>query len=210
MLLPFGKTKKPACSDEDIRAGLAKGSGSGRDTAIRCLYATCLPAVKRLVLQNSGTETDAEDLFQDALCILLRNIDILEKEMTGSPQAYLRSIARRQWLNVLRARRSRGGHWEEFKDEGTPDDPDGMKELLERERFLDAQEACMALMTPKCQAILGSVYADDRQRMDDLATQQELANAHTARQTKYRCVQNLKACMLKKLALTDDDYESTI
>ncbi len=163
-----------------------------------------------MVLQNSGTEDDAEDLFQDVLCILLRNIDILEKEVTGSPRAYVRSIARKRWLNVLRTYRSRGGRPTEFRDEGEADEPPGMEELLERERFFEAQEACLAQMTPKCRAILSSIYTDDRQRMDTLAAQQELANAHTARQTKYRCLQSLKACILKRLTTTDDHHESTI
>lgn len=211
MVFPSGKTKKNVdCSDEAICAGLVQGSGRRRDEAIKCLYATCLPAIRGMVLKNSGTESDAEDLFQDVLCILLRNIDILEKELTGSPQAYLQSIARRRWLNVLRTHRSRGGRWAEFKDEGISDNPAGMTELLERERFFEAQEACLTQMTPKCQAILGSIYTNGRQRMDTLAEQQELANAHTARQTKYRCLQSLKACILKRLTMTDDDHESTI
>ena len=211
MLFSSGKIKKNAdCSDETIRAGLVqKNDSRKREAAVKCLYVTCLPAVKSMVLRNSGTEKDAEDLFQDALCILLRNIDLLEKEVTGSPQAYLRSIARRQWLNVLRSRRSQARRTE-LKDEGGPDEPAIMAELMERERLFEAQEACMAEMTPKCQAILESIYTDDRQSMDIVAAQQELANAHTARQTKYRCLQNLKTCILKRLTMTDDDHESTI
>lgn len=211
MLFSSGKIKKNVdCSDETIRAGLIEKNGNPtREAAIKCLYFTCLPSVKSMVLKNSGTEQDAEDLFQDALCILLRNIDLLEKEVTGSPQAYLRSIARRQWLNVLRARHSQARRTK-LEDGGESDEPASVAEFMERERLFEAQEACMTQMTPKCQAILESIYTDDRQSMDIVAAQQELANAHTARQTKYRCLQNLKTCILKRLTMTDDDHESTI
>jgi len=200
MLFSSGKTTKdPNCSDESVRSGLAHENSTVREKAIKCLYANCLPHVKNMVIHNSGTETDAEDLFQDALCILLYNIDILKKEVTGSPQAYLKSIARKKWLNTLRARRVHEGGQVEFKDEGLLDDPAGMEALLDRERLFDAQEACMAQMTPKCRSILDGIYFESRQRMDNLAESQDLANAHTARQTKYRCLLKLKDCIAKRL-----------
>lgn len=74
----------------------------GNSTAINYLYNKSYSQILNLVLSNNGFESDAKDLFQDAIMSLIHNI----RKGSYSPKAeistYLYSIARNQWLNILK------------------------------------------------------------------------------------------------------------
>ena len=57
-------------TDEAILQGLER-----RDRGvIRYVYKEYYPSIKFLIITNSGNETDAEDVFQDAMVIIFRKI----------------------------------------------------------------------------------------------------------------------------------------
>ena len=78
-------------SDEEIIAGLRK-----RDNRIlQYIYKNSFPPVKQLILHNAGSESDAKDIFQEALIVIfkkLRDEDSLKLEAAFSTYTY--SIAR--------------------------------------------------------------------------------------------------------------------
>jgi RNA polymerase sigma factor (sigma-70 family) len=84
-------------SDEAIIDGLKK-----RDSLIiRYVYKEYYPTIKFLITTNSGTETDAEDVFQDALVVLYRKISRENLVLTSSFKTFLYSICRNLWLQRL-------------------------------------------------------------------------------------------------------------
>lgn len=78
---------------------------NGDFSVIGELYANCYPAIRQFVLNNSGKEEDAEDVFQEALIALLSNSENLI--LTVRICAYLMSIVKNKWLNKLRQRKNR-------------------------------------------------------------------------------------------------------
>lgn len=191
-----GSQQKRDCSDEKVIIGLKTEAGKAFEQAVMCLYEICWPSVRAMVLQNSGSEADAEDLFQEAILSFLDNILNKGKEVESSIQAYFSAIARYQWLNELRRRPGKDAFVENMAKLETDE---GMEELLEKERIYLAIEDCKADMTPQCREILDSIYQPGRIDMETLAERLRLANAHTARQTKHRCMQRLKDCVREKL-----------
>lgn len=84
-------------SDESIIDGLKE-----RDNGIiRYIYKEYYPTIKFLITTNSGTETDAEDVFQDALVVLYRKIAKENLILTSSFKTFLYSICRNLWLQRL-------------------------------------------------------------------------------------------------------------
>jgi len=84
-------------SDESIIDGL-----KSRDNGIiRYIYKEYYPTIKFLITTNSGTETDAEDVFQDALVVLYRKIAKENLILTSSFKTFLYSICRNLWLQRL-------------------------------------------------------------------------------------------------------------
>lgn len=86
-------------TDEEILAGLRK-----RDNRVlQYIYKNSFNPVKQLILHNAGTENDAEDIFQEALIIIFKNLR--EKADFGLDSAfgtYIYSISRLLWLKHLR------------------------------------------------------------------------------------------------------------
>jgi RNA polymerase sigma factor (sigma-70 family) len=84
-------------TDEAILDGLKK-----RDSGIiRYVYKEYYPTIKFLITTNSGTETDAEDVFQDALVVLFKKIAREDLILTSSFKTFLYSICRNLWLQRL-------------------------------------------------------------------------------------------------------------
>ncbi len=84
-------------TDEAIVDGLKKQDSQ----IIRYVYKEYYPTIKFLITTNSGTETDAEDVFQDALVVLYRKIARENLILTSSFKTFLYSICRNLWLQRL-------------------------------------------------------------------------------------------------------------
>jgi len=86
-------------SDEEIITGLRK-----RDNRVlQYLYKNSFNPVKQLILNNTGSESDAEDIFQETLIIIFKKLkEEQDFELTSAFSTYLYSIARLLWLKQLR------------------------------------------------------------------------------------------------------------
>lgn len=84
---------------------LLKGLQRSDSRAVNAIYDLALPAVIDWVKQNSGSEADARDIFQDALIALYKKINQDNFELTCTLKSYIRIIARNLWLNKLRGKK---------------------------------------------------------------------------------------------------------
>ena len=67
------------------------------------IYKNAFNPVKQLVLHNAGNETDAEDIFQEALIIIFKKLrEEPDFSLTASFSTYMYSIARLLWLKHLK------------------------------------------------------------------------------------------------------------
>ena len=80
-------------------AGLRK-----RDNRVlQYIYKNSFTPVKQLILHNAGSETDAEDIFQESLIVIFKKLrDEPDLEIDSSFITYIYSIARLLWLKHLR------------------------------------------------------------------------------------------------------------
>ncbi len=87
-------------SDQDYLEGLKER----REEIITAIYHNHIDLIKRLVKQNSGSEEDAEDIFQDTMIILYEKLYDDELILTSSFKTFLYSICRNLWLQRLSKR----------------------------------------------------------------------------------------------------------
>ena len=69
---------------------------------IREVYDLALPAVIQWVRQNRGQESDARDIFQEALLALYKRLESGDFQLTCQLKSYLRILCRNLWLTRLR------------------------------------------------------------------------------------------------------------
>lgn len=86
-------------TDEEIIAGLRK-----RDNRVlQYIYKNAFNPVKQLILNNAGSDNDAEDIFQEALIIIFKKLkDQEDFQLTAAFNTYIYSISRLLWLKNLR------------------------------------------------------------------------------------------------------------
>ena len=80
---------------------------------IEKIYNELFPMIKRLIKFNSGTPSDAKDVFQEALMVIHSKIENDDFILCCSFKTFLYSICRNIWFNQLRNRK---GHFKEFTD----------------------------------------------------------------------------------------------
>lgn len=86
-------------TDQEIIIGLRK-----RDNRVlQYIYKNSYNAVKQLVVHNAGSDSDAEDIFQEALIIIFKKIrEDLDFKLTATFTTYIYSISRLIWLKHLK------------------------------------------------------------------------------------------------------------
>ncbi len=86
-------------SDDEILEGLKK-----RDNrTLQYIYSNHYDIVRQLIINNNGSDDDAEDVFQEALIIIFKRLkDEGQLELTSAFGTYIYSIARLIWLKKLR------------------------------------------------------------------------------------------------------------
>ncbi|MEX0987396.1 MAG: sigma-70 family RNA polymerase sigma factor [Bacteroidales bacterium] len=86
-------------ADEDIIRGLGK-----RDNhVIQFIYQNNFEKISLMILNNNGSEDDAEDIFQETLIIIFKRIrEDTAFELSSTFSTYIYSIARLLWLKKLR------------------------------------------------------------------------------------------------------------
>lgn len=78
------------------------------------LYEYNFDSLKRKIISEGGTESDAQDIFHDALMVLFVKIKKEEFELTSSIHTFLQAIARNLWKRVLA---SSPGRFKKIDDE---------------------------------------------------------------------------------------------
>ena len=90
-------------NNEKIISGIRQ-----KDTnTINWIYQNYFLPIENLITSNSGTRQDAQDVFQDVMLIIYRQIQNKDLILTCSFQTYLHSISKNIWFEDLRRKRKK-------------------------------------------------------------------------------------------------------
>ncbi|MCG2615369.1 sigma-70 family RNA polymerase sigma factor [Terrimonas sp. NA20] len=166
------------------------------EIVLQQLYHANYYKVENFVVNNSGTPDQAKDVFQEAFIAVWRNIQLGKFQLLGnaSLEAYLFQVAKNKWMDQLRS----AHHTKVVRIDSTAM-PEG-RTTDEQDSFLDENIAAVKKYFGKlgenCRKILTLFYYDDAS-MKDIADQMNWTEA-TAKNNKYRCIQQLKEMLNKK------------
>jgi RNA polymerase sigma factor (sigma-70 family) len=164
--------------------------------AMQEVYQITFPKVKGYVLKNSGTETQAKDVFQEAFISCWKNIK--DDKITGESNVagYLFTIAKNKWIDYLRsADYKKTTSAETFSYlKVVVDESDGI-DNLEEEQNRKVLHSALAQLGDNCKMLLKLFYFE-RKSMEEISLQMGIA-ANSARNQKYRCMEKLRSLSLK-------------
>jgi len=156
---------------------------------VRAIYAAHFPAVKHYVLANSGTTSDAEDIFQEAMTVLWLRVKegAFNASAEGDPGGFLFRVAKYKWLDVVRSAAHR--HMKVVHDERELDLP------IETDDDLDARivrlRGVYDKLDDKCRTVLDRFYFE-RKDLASIAAEMGVEE-ESIRTIKYRCMMKLRA-----------------
>lgn len=171
--------------------------------SIQQLYNVHFPAVRKYILDNSGTLDDAQDIFQEAFLVLWLRVKEgrYEAGTNADPGGFLFQVAKHKWLDVLRSANHR--HMRVLRDEemsGLVADTagPGTEDQLVRLRSVYAR------LDAKCRQVLDLFYFERK----DLATIARTLSVEeeSIRTIKYRCMMKLRAS--RKMIKGDNHREA--
>ena len=154
---------------------------------VRSLYAAHFPAVKQYVLANSGTTTDAEDIFQEAITVLWMRAKEGGLDASADPGGFLFRVSKYKWLDVVRSAAHK--HMKVVHDERQLETHD------EQDHDLEARivrlRGVYDKLDDKCRTVLDRFYFE-RKDLASIAAEMGVEE-ESIRTIKYRCMMKLRA-----------------
>lgn len=176
----------PEISDADLLRQLK----NEENAAFARLYENCFTSVAKYVRRNSGNEQDAEDIFQEAVIILLNKLKQPDFFLTASIKTYLLSISKNLWLKKLRDSRPLMVADEHYLENLPTGDTETTYQ--NENKLLD----WLRKITGNCQRILKAIFYFN-EPMDSLMTKMGWKNKHTATNQKYKCIEQIRRASKK-------------
>lgn len=172
--------------DQMIISGLLSGDRQALDK----LYEDHYPVILQMVTKNSGSNVEAEDLFQEAMLVLYDNVTQGDFQLTCRLNTYIYAVCRRLWLKQLKEKsRFPSENYLNSQDlEGT--ELDIQRHWDEEARFEQMKKSLVLLGEP-CSSIIKDFYISGLS-MQEISTKFGYTNADNAKNQKYKCLQRLK------------------
>lgn len=169
--------------EKEILNGILKGDYQ----AITILYQNCYPAVKKLILKNTGQPEEAEDIFQESLVVLYRKIKNEDFKLSCSLSTYIYSICRNMWLDKLR-RKKRLKKLHEINNDYFDADDDLFIVMHKNEQYALFQKHLLQLGAD-CQKLLRLFFEGND--MKYIAREMNYKSVGYARKRKFKCKDKL-------------------
>jgi RNA polymerase sigma factor (sigma-70 family) len=167
----------------------------GNSKEIEVLYKKVFPLVKKFVLQNKGTTTDAKDIFQKALLQIAVRYKKEKFTITSNFEAYLFTVCRNMWRKELIRKKNGVTYDDALAHEST----NMALDLLEQKRgelFNDV----LGRISENCKRVLKLYF--NKNTYADIVKEMKYASEVVARQRVFKC-----KAMLKTLILKDNRYQ---
>lgn len=172
---------------------------TNNEVALKLLYQTNYPKVEKYVLNNGGTTAEAKDVFQEAFIALWRNVQLERVQLLENTgiDAYLFRVAKNKWIDHLRA--SRRQPFQALTEAHNDSSTDQLQQ--HEHELLHTIGTALQTMMGTCREVLERFYFH-RQSLHTIADAMEWTEA-TARNNKYRCLQQLRKLVKAKCKTYD-------
>jgi RNA polymerase sigma factor (sigma-70 family) len=158
------------------------------NASFQLLYKFYFPSIASYIKQNMGNSEDAEDVFQEAIVVLLLKVRQPDFVLTSALKTYLYAIAKNLWLKRLRSNKSISiDELEKYQIEAETSIFEIEPEKTKEEKV----SSWLTKITDNCQRILKAIFYYE-EPMDSLMKKMGWKNKHTAANQQYKCIQQVK------------------
>lgn len=159
------------------------------DVSFNHLYQDNFYKIYKLVKNNKGQKADAEDLFQDAMLVLVEKLRTDDFYLTASINTYLYAICKNLWFKRLR-----GHNYEltiyhlknyEFQE--------SINISIENElTYLDKLKYYLTKITDHCNRLINDLFFAKKE-IEQIQIEYNYSSKHNAQNQKHKCIKQIKA-----------------
>lgn len=150
------------------------------------IYQECYPSVRFMITSNSGNIFDAEDIFHDAMALVIEKARKNKLELTCSLKTYLYSVSFNLWQKQL----NRKAREVSFSEDIDYSDEFEQDQKINYERMYDIFRNNFEMLNPEYQKILNMYLS--KCSMREITSEMGYANEKYAKVKKYMCKEHLK------------------
>ena len=177
--------------DQEITTGIVDRIRARDRNTLTSVYKDAYPMVEKYILNNSGSKTEAQDIFQDALYVLIKKTADKNFELTAKVSTYLFSVGKNLWLKQLAVHKIDA---KELATKSEYDDPVNEDDTVRLSKVKHMQ-ACIKALGEPCSTIITQFYFL-KTPMKRIAEMLHYTNANNAKNQKYKCFMRLKKMVL--------------
>ena len=174
-------SKKEVLGEQRLLESILSDNLRLRNEALELIYHENFFLIKKLVLKNNGSLEEAEDVFQEGVEVLYRNLIRGKFKGDSTINTYVYAICKNIWWQKLRRNRLPGETILELEVSDESEDESLDIPLLNR--LLDK-------LGEDCKRILEAFYYEGKS-MSDIRELFHLKNDQSAKTKKYRCMKHL-------------------
>jgi len=168
---------------------ILKGLAANDKQAIETIYRDNYAMIQAFILNNSGSQDDARDIFQEAMIVLFEKSRSESFELSSQLKTYIYSVSRRLWLKRLNQMQRYSGHLDNM-EETIPVEED-IESHEKKDTDFTLMENAMSKIGEPCKSLLDAYYIQ-KKHMQEIAADFGYTNADNAKTQKYKCLMRLK------------------
>ncbi len=177
--------RKKKYSDIEIVQEIRRGNSDG---VLRFLYTSVQPKLTHWIMRNSGSEDEAQDIFQDAVLSFYEYVLEGKFEEGKSVDGFIFSIGRNKWIN--RAKQlNKNVSSTEFEESFVADEVDAFSDANSSDKS-EKIESLLKKLGERCKELLTkSIFYN--MKMVDIASTMGFSTADAAKTKNYKCKKRL-------------------
>ncbi len=152
------------------------------------LYQDNFHKISVFVKKNNGTENDAEDIFQDAMIVLVDKLRTDDFQLTASINTYVYAICKNLWYKKLREDNYQIS-LDKLHEDGFQASIDSS---IESEKtYLEKLTGYLNKITAHCNRMIHDIFFKQKS-IEEIQKKYGYSSKHNAQNQKYKCLQQIK------------------
>lgn len=181
-------------TDQEILLAINSSNDSG---ALKHLYQTLFPKVKKYICQNSGDNDKAFDIFQDGIMVFYNYVTTKKFNPSHEINGFIFTICKNMWINHIRKEKRTIALPEYF--DYTDNEDSIIDKLISKERENEIADI-LSQLGDKCEELLKySVFY--KLKNSEICKIMGFSTENAVKTRKYKCLQKLISLIQSKPSL---------
>ena len=152
------------------------------------LYQDNFHKILTFIRNNSGNQADAEDVFQEAMLVLVEKLRQDHFQLTASINTYVYAICKNIWFKKLR-NKSRELSIAEIQSYAFQH---SINEAIENEKtYLEKLKGYLLKITTHCNRLIHDIFFKEKS-IDQIQQDYGYSSRHNTQNQKHKCVEQLR------------------